>query len=88
MEQSKIIKQIKSVFPEAVYIKAEDYLGEDDMMKIDEKLSISWMPQDESLESDIYKADSHFNVCREVDSVYLFTSHSNLLEAIVKAEGK
>tara|TARA_Y100000034_G_scaffold121599_1_gene165999 strand:+ start:51 stop:341 length:291 start_codon:yes stop_codon:yes gene_type:complete len=85
MTDQQIVQNIKTVFPKAIFIESDDYLVEDNSVDINDKVSISWMPQDESLFSDIYEADSYFGVTLEItNEEFLCSDHSSLDKAIEK----
>ena len=85
---SLIFEKIKSVFPNAEFYESQDHLTTDNMVIIDTRSHICWMPQDESLDSDIYESGSCFTYNREIEDGIISSIHSSLDEAIAKAEGK
>ncbi|MAC55489.1 MAG: hypothetical protein CME31_23345 [Gimesia sp.] len=84
MKDTQIFNKIKSVFPKAVFIESDEYLIEDNMVQVDKKTHICWMPQDKSLTSDIYQADLLFTVTRKVEDSNFCSMHSNLKNVIAK----
>jgi SRSO17 transposase len=84
MKDTQIFNIIKSVFPKADFYESEDYLLENNMIQVDRKTNICWMPQDESLTSDIYQSDSYFTLSIEMDDGFLCSIHPNLVDVIAK----
>jgi len=84
MKDTQIFNIIKSVFPKAAFYESEDYLLENNMVQVDRKTNICWMPQDEPLTSDIYQSDSYFTLSIEMDDGFLCSIHPNLDNVIAK----
>ena len=84
MIDTQIFNKIKSVFPKAVFIESDEYLIKNNIVQVDEKTHICWMPQDKSLTSDIYQADLLFTVTRKVEDSNFCSMHSNLKNVIAK----